>query len=459
MKYLDSIKNFQAKKFFTLKRVIFFSFYIIFIISLFYILYLQIRNGYAKESWQISEFLINYQGGFVRRGLIGEILLNLYKYCNIDPYLAILSLSLFSYVTLLFFFMYSFLKKGFPIILLPFTFFLGGPILHNMWVRKDIIITLFFIMALYFSIKKSNIYIILTNLCLMIAILIHEGVAFFGLPIILLVFINNNFYNAKFSLKKSFLFSIFKLSPSIIILLMCIYFNGSLAVETMIRQSWEIVKFPLQSTMGMGWGPWEIVKFPLTTSANSTINAISALSWSVKDTLLFFTGLKMFDGGIYAPIAWSLIILLIYHFLANTNKIKILIFKTNENFNKTSFSNILIFQLLMLMPLLIIGFDYGRWIFFWVSSSFAILVLIPPERLTIIFPRFISCISPRINAFLDSIIVVSKDLIYVIPFFIGFTHFSWNLDWYFESIPIIIIFRSISKFIYLIGMLFKDWIH
>ena len=35
--------------------------------------------------WTTSEWLINYHGGFVRRGLVGELLLQINKFININP--------------------------------------------------------------------------------------------------------------------------------------------------------------------------------------------------------------------------------------------------------------------------------------------------------------------------------------------------------------------------------------
>ena len=36
------------------------------------------------SEWQYSDWLINYQGGFIRRGLVGEILFKIYRIFNID---------------------------------------------------------------------------------------------------------------------------------------------------------------------------------------------------------------------------------------------------------------------------------------------------------------------------------------------------------------------------------------
>ena len=43
------------------------------------------------SSWQYSDWLINYQGGLVRRGLIGEIFYKIYYFTSIDLDLIVLT--------------------------------------------------------------------------------------------------------------------------------------------------------------------------------------------------------------------------------------------------------------------------------------------------------------------------------------------------------------------------------
>ena len=59
----------------------YFKFYLIFIF-LFSVLFLSQKFLYPTD-WTTSEWLINYQGGFVRRGLAGELLLNIHNLTDI----------------------------------------------------------------------------------------------------------------------------------------------------------------------------------------------------------------------------------------------------------------------------------------------------------------------------------------------------------------------------------------
>lgn len=64
---------------------------IILVSSLYLRKFFQMFDGYQYPTWGYSTYLVNYQGGFVRRGLPGEFLLQLYKITGIDPYIFLMS--------------------------------------------------------------------------------------------------------------------------------------------------------------------------------------------------------------------------------------------------------------------------------------------------------------------------------------------------------------------------------
>lgn len=393
-----------------------------------------IIKGYSKESWGITEFLINYQGGFVRRGLLGEVILNVYNFTGLSPYITILLISCSAYIALNWFFIKSFLTKGYPIFILPFVFFLGNPIISDFWVRKDVLIILIFILTIYFATKKSNHYLIFVNLFFITGLLIHESIGFFCTPILLLLLIskNNLVFKSSNNLIKSSIISIFQIAPSIIIFVFVLYCKGSKYISNQI------------------WNSWKLIAFPIQANDDSQIpSAIDALSWPLKQGLsLTWHTLKNFNGGIYAPMAWGLILLLIYYVLTNTSKLnfKILNYKPKDNFNKENISNILILQLISIIPLFILGWDYSRWVFYWVTSSFAIFLLVPEKELPFVFPKFIFTISTKVNDILD--LLLSNSNILLLCILIGFSSFSWSLNSCINSNSLVIILRFISSILY-----------
>ena len=65
----------QIKQESPLKLFLYFLITMVFLVSSFkFYEIIQLKNG-----WQYSDWLINYQGGFTRRGLIGEILFKIHQ--------------------------------------------------------------------------------------------------------------------------------------------------------------------------------------------------------------------------------------------------------------------------------------------------------------------------------------------------------------------------------------------
>ena len=66
----------------------------IFQISKFYSFYLEYSD------WQYADWLINYQGGFIRRGFIGELLFQAKNFLSLDLDILVLGLVTFLYLIL-----------------------------------------------------------------------------------------------------------------------------------------------------------------------------------------------------------------------------------------------------------------------------------------------------------------------------------------------------------------------
>ncbi|MEO6903730.1 MAG: hypothetical protein ABI315_11380 [Bacteroidia bacterium] len=406
--------------------------YFLFIYLLLYDTYKRLINGFSKESWQVTEFLINYQGGFVRRGLLGEMILKIYYLTGVNPYTIIITTSAVAYLILILFFVRLSVKNNYSFVLLPFIFFLGNPIMNDFWIRKDILIVLIFILTIYFSLKKSNWNLIIVNLFLIFGLLTHESLGFFCFPILFLILFSKNklLYNS--SLIKTSFISVSQLIPSIFVFLCVLHFKGSREAATQIWQSWRYVNFPIQV-------PYD----------GQLPAAIDGISWSLETGLsLGISILHNLNSGIYAPLAWILILITIYYILTNTHKINfnVLSYKPSKKINRTTISNILIFQFITVIPLFILGWDYSRWIFFWTTSSFAIILLVSEEKEAILFPKIISTISTRVNNFLDSYL---RNLnILFLSTLVGFCPYAWDFASAVNSNAFLYTLRGLSAIIH-----------
>lgn len=214
----------RVKNFFKISRNDIDVFNGIFMLLLLYSVIRRIVLGYTKEDWNIAEWLINYQGGFVRRGLTGQALFDLYNHFEISPYTVILLISGLAFVGLVVFFVINFRKRGLHLSILLYPFFLGGLIIDNIWVRKDVVIVLIFILLIYLatwnsaSSKKTGAGILklfALNMVFSLGLLIHEELGFLAFPILFLIFFNSQ--RERFSAIKSALLSILKLVPSLIV--------------------------------------------------------------------------------------------------------------------------------------------------------------------------------------------------------------------------------------------------
>lgn len=77
------------------------------------------------REWGISEWLINYQGGFVRRGLLGQVLFLLYQLHPFNLRFALLTISVLTSFLFLILIVRIFIRRGWSmaILLLGCCFF------------------------------------------------------------------------------------------------------------------------------------------------------------------------------------------------------------------------------------------------------------------------------------------------------------------------------------------------
>ena len=148
-------------------------------------------NALSRDAWQYGEWLINYQHGFIRRGIVGEIiyLFSVIFKNNIQiSFFVILS----SVVLLYFFLNYYFIKNlklnfiNYFIIFSPLFYFLFI-VVAKIGIRKETILYIFYLLYLIqlssenFILKKNWKFILLFPLLL----LNHEA-SFFYLPYLIL---------------------------------------------------------------------------------------------------------------------------------------------------------------------------------------------------------------------------------------------------------------------------------
>lgn len=168
-----------------LKKFNLFKTYIIFLflLSSFYLCSVYLLN----VNNAMSEWVINYGGGFVRRGFIGEIIFQLSAFfqINLRDVFLMLQILLYFFYYILIYWLFSGFKKNFLLwlaILSPVFFSFGLYELEALG-RKEILMYIFFSynFYLFYKFKNINLNYIYTYLSILILILNHESVIFYFL--------------------------------------------------------------------------------------------------------------------------------------------------------------------------------------------------------------------------------------------------------------------------------------
>jgi hypothetical protein len=311
------------------------------------------KNRFYDNSWTVGEWLISYSGGFIRRGLPGQVIFYLSSNFDINPIFLTWLISVSS-ILFLFILVRIFSWRTFDKTFLLSSLILLGPISEDYLVRKDVFLVLLYgvclltLKKLYLKKISTSLSILLINFFSIIALLSHEGYGIWALPsLFLLIF----FYIRKFLINnlKSLLTSFF-----LITFIICIIFKGNKNSAIAIHNSWKEFKDVMPSTGlldsvypdgAIAWiGESLNTTFQLSISSLGKFNLIifwHPLMWAIT----MFFAIRLYCGMKQDP-------------FFNLKKLLILI------------------QLIPFTPLFIIAHDYGRWIFIWLTSSCLLFSLI-----------------------------------------------------------------------------------
>ena len=318
-------------------------FFILIIISTVFNL-LTNRNYY--NVWTVGEWLINYQGGFVRRGLFGSIIYKISYGLNINPIYIVHLLTIVFFISFLY--LLKDCRKYFSSLFLLSPIVSLAPLLGNYLVRKDISGIVAYALCANLIIKEKNLTnFLFINLISSISILNHESYFFYAVPSLFLL---HFFSSEKINTNNDF-FKIFKtiiyIIPTLIVSILVFYFNGNFEIAFKIHQSWLNLFSVINKEQFIPFFP---------------SGAIDSLSWTLnKGISLPLSIFNKFDGGglIWIPAAWMLLIFICAQIFIGDK----------DNLNRKLKLNVLLMQLTFITPLFILGWDFGRWIFLWISSS------------------------------------------------------------------------------------------
>jgi len=302
--------------------------------------------------WPISEWLINYQAGFIRRGLLGEMLLRVYGPSGLIRPLYIAMF--FSYVVYTATFILVYLKSGIRNgnVLLVSILIQGG-IFHmgmtsDFYTRKENIFLIFFAIQclLYLKIKSApislqkywlGIYLAALFIVTPSLVLVHEAYIFLSFPIsalLLWILALERPQDRYLRLAVGLLFC-----ETLIAFSICSVFHGDIAMSQLIWDS-----LPLTDRLQLS-----------PAAPYSTFGAIGSLGWGLNQHLSTLYGVVS-SGGIFIWIffAFGNAMVLTYIYIA--------IDPPKINGFPSQYLRWILIGFLVLIPMFLVGSDWGRWI-------------------------------------------------------------------------------------------------
>ena len=332
------------------------------------------------DSYDVTEFLINYQAGFVRRGLLGELL---YKYSistGLTPKIPILVICILSYIIVLWFFLRQFHKHKL-IWWLVFTTFLCG--MFENFIRKDYLMYALIIAEIYLARKGIKTYsqaLIITAISIF-GLLLHEAYIFFGVPFVALMMLRSN----KWKVFLPMLITI------VLVFGVLAYFKGDESYVRHIMDSWNTF------LKGDYLNP-------------NDANSISALGWSAEFAIKLHWDLNTFMFTHPWIPTWIVIMMRMFFYILTyyyiTNFLYVFKFKADfSNIDRWNISALYLFSTMCLLPLfLFFSCDYGRVYQYAWMTTFIIYLLIPRGYIRQLFGtkfiNFAKLISEKVNRIL-----------------------------------------------------------
>src|SRR5262249_38669119 len=195
---------------------------------------------------------INYEGGFVRRGLPGEVLFALAKE-GLNPYLLIIGVSLVIWLLLFLMLLRLASVRGFPALAICSQLCMLSPVIGHQIVRKDCLEILLLIFSLHFLQKGTIISLLLANVISAIAVLSHELYAFLSIPLFFIIKYAEKSSHAEgaksWNIGRRIVYSAACISPLLASFALCIINRGDFLIAQQVWESWAkfIPQFPTPS--------------------------------------------------------------------------------------------------------------------------------------------------------------------------------------------------------------------
>ncbi len=308
-----------------------------------------ISHYLEAHGWTIEEWLINYQGGFVRRGLQGEIFYQAALLANIDPGMFVVAVHVICYFI---FFLVSYkllilqerMDKYLVLILSPFlfTFQIHDP--HGGF-RKEILFIAYYTFCTWFSIqypRHFTRYFSLFVLFYLPFVLCHE-MAIFYYPYLFILYAGHSQSQIRWH---DILIS---LSSLLVIPIFHFYTPTEGVIQNIYASLRPFGYHEFSPTAAIGW---------LMVSLPEGIHGIACSVVNNPGKILHTFLCILFAGVAFKPV-WP---------------------HLQQLFSVQPNRKLYLFCLAGTLPLFVSGFDWGRYVYIHLVCTFLLTFLVPAQK-------------------------------------------------------------------------------
>lgn len=366
-----------------------------------------LKQDIDYTSWHISDWMINYQGGFVRRGLTGELLLQLYGVFHIPPREVIMIVAGAAFVALIWLLVRLFNKEGWSHMLLfaPCLLAMTVPMRGWFWTRRDnLALLMTWAIFLFFSryIRKHDLRAMAAmQLLSVMTLLIHEASFLFTFPLLFLL-AYGHFAQTSAGTSRPMAKAVLTLLPAMAAMAAVCLAKGDAATVQAVWDSW----MPAMQ------------EFPLGESHATTGMGVEALAWDTLPTFEFHfrrNWMKTSDAGIPLFPLRLLKFAAFYYLVTRIDTVD-LKWNTLKPVDRIAMSNILLAQLCFLLPLFtVLSCDMDRIYGYWVFSTLMAYHYFKNDRMA--FGGGLQNVSCRLQHRMDKIKLLSNPYVYVVVMF------------------------------------------
>ena len=354
-------------------------------------------------TFDISDWLINYEGGFIRRGILGQILWNLEQLHLYDVRIAITIICFATSIVIIILAYRIFKEEGWSILIIPTGFILGFTI-FGLGGRRDLL-SLLLTYLIFYLYKSATTHTgkeggkwFLFYFFSILQILIHEASFFYTFPILMLFLFQNN-RNSQWSLSKNCKVCLLQFVHSIIAMAIVCIFKGDQKTAEIIWNSWNNI----------------FTNFPYKGDTTIIGAGVDALSWGTQET--FINHMKAGYIGVNSPSFLRIPIVLFnlfaaYLLVSRINTVDMGIYKKKQMDN-VFMSNVLLIQFAVMIPMFtVLSCDWGRTIPYWLLTSLFFYHIFKNDKIEIM--HYLTNTSQKIQYYISSNSILRNKYTYIL---------------------------------------------